>query len=84
MNGNGSTSLERHLGRLEARVADLTEQISAMRTELSSVAGTVDRTLSAHQERILSLESFRRWALGVNTGLLMSAVAAALAWSFRM
>jgi hypothetical protein len=83
-NNNGTTNLERNLGRLEARVADLTEQIRTMRAELSSVAGNVDRTLAAHHERLVSLESFRRWALGVNTGLLMSAVAAAFAWAWRM
>jgi hypothetical protein len=83
MNGNGNTTLERNLGRLEARVADLTEQISSMRTELSAVARTVDTSLSAHHERILALESFRRWAVGMLTGILLSGVAAAMAYALR-
>lgn len=83
MNNNG-TNIDRNLGRLEARVADLTEQISAMRTELTAIAGTVDRTLAGHRERIISLESFRRWAVGMLTGILLSGVAAAFAWISRM
>jgi len=83
MNGNGSTTLERNLGRLEARVGDLTEQIITMRKELSAVARTVDSSVAAHHERILALESFRRWAVGVMTGMLLSGVAAAFAWAFR-
>ena len=83
MNGNGNTTLERNLGRLEARVADLTEQISSMRTELSAVARTVDTSLSAHHKRIVALESFRRWAVGMLTGILLSGVAAAMAYALR-
>ena len=83
MNGNEATTLERNIGRLEARVADLTEQIIELRKELSTVARTVDSTVSAHHERIISLESFRRWAVGVMTGILLSGVAAAFAWAFR-
>lgn len=71
------------LGRLEARVADLTEKIIEMRKELSAIARTVDTSISAHHERIVSLESFRRWAVGVMTGILLSGVAAAFAWAFR-
>ena len=83
MNGNGTTTLERNLGRLEARVGDLTEQIITMRKELSGLARTVDTATSSHHERIISLEAFRRWAVGVMTGMLLSGVAAAFAWAFR-
>ena len=83
MNGNGNTTLDRNLGRLEARVADLSEQIIAMRQELSAVARTVDTSISAHHERLVALEAFRRWAVGVMTGILLSGVAAAFAWAFR-
>jgi hypothetical protein len=83
MNGNGSATLDRNLGRLEARVADLTQQIVEMRKELSTVARTVDSSISSHHERIAALESFRRWAVGLMTGMLLSGVAAAFAWVLR-
>lgn len=83
MNDNGNTTLDRNLGRLEARVGDLTEQIITMRKELSALARTVDSSLAAHHERIAALEAFRRWAVGVMTGMLLSGVAAAFAWAFR-
>ncbi len=81
--GSNCPTLDRNLGRLEAHVADLTQQIAAMRTELSTVSRKVDTSISAHHERIASLESFRRWAVGVMTGILLSGVAAAFAWAFR-
>ena len=81
---NPPTSLDRNLGRLEARVADLTEQIIEMRKELSAISRTVDTSISAHHERILNLESFRRWAVGLLTGIMLSGIAAAFAWAFRM
>jgi hypothetical protein len=83
MNGNGTPSLDRNLGRLEARVADLTEHIVAMRQELSGLSCTVNTSIAGHQERLANLESFRRWAVGVLTGILLSGVAAAFAWALR-
>ena len=83
MPANGTTSLDRNLGRLEARVADLAEQIAAMRKELSAMSCTVNTSVSAHHERLANLESFRRWAIGVMTGVLLSGVAAAFAWALR-
>ncbi len=83
MNNNGNTTLDRNLGRLEARVADLTEQIITMRKELSALSRTVDSSISAHHERIVALESFRRWAVGLMTGVLLSGVAAVFAYALR-
>ncbi len=83
MNGNGSTTLDRNLGRLEARVADLTEQIIEMRKEISALSCTVNTSISAHHERLAALESFRRWMVGVMTGILLSGVAAVFAWAMK-
>ena len=72
-------NLERSLGRVEARVADLTEQITAMRTELSALTKSVEAAVAGHQERLAALESFRRWAIGLMTGLFLSGAAAIFA-----
>ncbi len=66
-----------------ARVGDLTEQIIGMRKELSALSRTVDSSVSAHHERLVALESFRRWAVGVMTGIVLSGVAAVFAWISR-
>jgi hypothetical protein len=80
---DNDTSLDRGLGRVEARVADLSEQIGAMRTELSSLAHSVESGLAAHRERIAALESFRRWMIGLTTGLFLSGVAAVFGYVTR-
>ncbi len=76
-------NVDRSLGRVEARVADLTEQIAALRTEVSSVAHNVESNFASHRERIAALESFRRWMIGLMTGLFMSAVAAVFGYITR-
>jgi hypothetical protein len=82
MNDNDST-FERSLGRVEARVADLTDQIGAMRTELSTLAHSVESGMATHRERIAALESFRRWMIGLMTGLFLSGVAAVFGYVTR-
>jgi predicted nucleic acid-binding Zn-ribbon protein len=69
-------SLDRSLGRVEARVADLAEQIVAMRKELSELSQSMESAVAGHRERIASLESFRRWMTGLMTGVVLSGVAA--------
>jgi hypothetical protein len=73
-------SLDRALGRVEGRVADLAGQIEAMRVELSTLAHNVETAVAAHRERIASLEAFRHWAVGVMTGLFLSGMAAVFGW----
>ncbi|MFZ5434636.1 MAG: hypothetical protein ACOZB3_12790 [Calditrichota bacterium] len=70
------SSFDRSLGRVEARVADLTQQIAALRGELSRLSQIVESQTAAHHERISALESFRRWTIGLLTGLFLSGVAA--------
>lgn len=79
-----TNNLERSLGRVEARVADLTEQIAALRNELARIVQLVESSTAAHHERIGALESFRRWAIGLMTGLFLSAVAAVFGYVSRM
>lgn len=71
-----SETFDRSLGRVEARVADLTEQISSLRAEFSRLVHVVESSTAAHRERISSLESFRRWMIGLMTGVLLSGIAA--------
>ncbi|MBU0508737.1 hemolysin XhlA family protein [bacterium] len=78
------SSFDRSLGRVEARVADLTEQITRLRSELSRLVQLVESSTAAHHERIRTLESFRRWAIGLLTGLFLSGVAAVFAYVSRM
>jgi hypothetical protein len=77
------SSLDRGLGRVEARVADLTEQITSLRKEFSSLMQSVESATAAHRERIAALESFRRWMVGLMTGLFLSGVAAVFGYFFR-
>jgi len=77
-------TLDRSLGRVEARVADLTEQIAALRTELSRLVQLVESSTAAHHERISALEAFRRWSVGLMTGLFLSGVAAVLSHLLRV
>jgi predicted nucleic acid-binding Zn-ribbon protein len=76
-------SLDRGLGRVEARVADLAEQISALRKELSAVVHTMESAIAAHRERIAALESFRRWMIGLMTGLFLSGAAAVFGYLLK-
>lgn len=76
-------NVDRSLGRVEARVADLTEQITGLRTELSRLVQLVESSTAAHHERILGLESFRRWAIGLMTGLFLSGMAAVFGYILK-
>lgn len=78
------SSLERSLGRVEARVADLSTQIAQLRAELSRLVQIVESNTAAHHERIAALEAFRRWAIGLMTGLLLSGVAAVFGYVARL
>lgn len=69
-------NLQRSLGRVESRVSSLTEQIGSLRKEVSTLSHTIETDLASHRERIAALESFRRWAIGLMTGVVLSAVAA--------
>jgi len=79
-----TNTFDRSLGRLEARVADLTEQITQLRSELSRLVQLVESSTAAHHERIRALESFRRWAIGLLTGLFLSGVAAVFGYVARL
>jgi hypothetical protein len=81
---DADTSLDRGLGRVEARVADLTDQITALRKELTTVVHTMESAIAAHRERIIALESFRRWMIGLMTGVFLSGVAAAFGYLLKM
>ena len=76
-------TLDRSLGRVEAHVAELTEQVSSLRTELSRLVQMVESSIAAHHERIAGLESFRRWAIGLMTGLFLSGVAAVFGYVLK-
>jgi hypothetical protein len=76
-------SLERGLGRVEARVQDLSEQIALQRQEMSAMVKSVEGTMASHRERIIALESFRKWAIGVMTALFLSGAAAVFAYVLR-
>ena len=78
-----SDSLERELGRIEARVASLSEEIVGMRNELSHISRSVEKVATGHNERLSALEAFRRWAIGVMTGMFLSGVAAVFGWIIR-
>lgn len=69
------TDTDRTLGRVEARVADLTEQIHSLRSDVAALTHTVETDLTSHRVRIAALESFRRWAIGLLTGVMLSGVA---------
>lgn len=78
------TSLDRGLGRVEARVADLTEQISALRKEFSALVQNVESAIASHRERIAAIEAFRRWMIGLMTGLFLSGVAAVFGYFLKI
>jgi hypothetical protein len=63
------TDIDRTLGRVESRVADLTDQINSLRTDVAALTHTVETDLTSHRERIATLESFRRWTIGLITGV---------------
>lgn len=78
-----NSSIERGLGRVEARVSELATQISSLRDELTLTTHTMRDKLSGHHERLNGLEAFRKWMTGLMTGLVMSAFAAVLGWVLR-
>ena len=69
------TDTDRTLGRLEARVAAVSEQIGSLRTDVTALTHTVETDLTSHRVRIAALESFRRWAIGLLTGVVMTVLA---------
>ncbi len=69
-------SQKSHLSRIDSRLTDLTEEIATLRLDVTRLIKTVETEQAAHRERILSLESFRRWAVGVMTGVVLSGVTA--------
>jgi len=77
-------SIDRSLGRVEARVTDLAEQIAALRRELSAVVHTMESAIAAHRERLAALESFRRWMIGLLTGVFLSGVAAVFGYWLKL
>lgn len=77
---NKQVSLQRGLGRVEARVADLTLQIQSMHNEVSEISRTVKSDVAAHSERLKALEASRRFVTGIISALFLSGVAAAFAY----
>jgi len=80
---DNEASLDRSLGRVEARVGDLAEQIIALRKELSGVVKTMEAAIAGHRERLAALEAFRRWMIGLLTGLFLSGVAAVFGYLLK-
>jgi hypothetical protein len=78
-----SDTLERELGRIEARVASLSEEIVSMRKELSHISRSLEKVTTGHNERLSALEAFRRWAIGVMSGMFLSGVAAVFGWVLK-
>ena len=76
-------SIQRSLGRVEARVAELSSQIAGLRTELSGVVRTVEAAVASHRERINHLESFRRSFIGIISAVILSGAAAAFAYFLK-
>jgi hypothetical protein len=76
-------TFDRELGRVEARVATLSEEIVGMRKELSDLSRSVEKVTTGHHERLSALEAFRRWSVGVITGMFLSGVAAVFGYLAR-
>jgi hypothetical protein len=76
-------SLERGLGRVEARVCELSTQIQGLRQELTNLAHNVKTSVAGHSERLKHLESFRRSLLGILTALFLSGVAAVFGYILK-
>lgn len=79
-----SDELQRTIGGLEAQVSALVHEVAALRTELSELRTVLLRETLTHHERISALESFRRWSIGLFTGLVISGIAALLGAIFRL
>ena len=79
-----SEDLERIVGGLEAQVNTLVSQVTDMRKELSELRSVLLRETLTHHERLSALESFRRWGIGLFTGLAVSGIAALLGAIFRI
>lgn len=77
-------SLQRTIGNLEAQVSKLIQEVADMREELTELRTILLRETLTHHERLLSLESFRRWGIGLFTGLAVSGIAALLGAVFRI
>ncbi len=80
MNGD----LQRTIGSLEAQVSKLVHEVAELRSELSELRNGLLRETLTHHERISSLESFRRWGIGLFTGFVISGIAALLGALFRI
>ena len=78
-----SDELQRTIGSLEAQVRTLVHEVAALRAELSELRTVLLRETLTHHERISALESFRRWSIGLFTGLVISGIAALLGAIFR-
>jgi len=76
--------LERSVGSLEAQVGTLVRQVADMRGELAELRTVVLRETLTHHERLSALESFRRWGIGLFTGLVVAGIAALLGAIFRI
>jgi hypothetical protein len=76
--------LQRSVGSLEAQVGTLVRQVTDMRGELAELRTVVLRETLTHHERLSALESFRRWGIGLFTGLVVAGIAALLGAIFRI
>ncbi len=72
-------SQKNHLVKLESRITDLTEEIATLRLDVLKLVKAVESEQAVQRERVSSLESFRRWAVGVMTGVFLSTAAAFIA-----
>lgn len=80
---NHPPSIQRGLGRVEARVAELSNQIGALRQDVTSIAHSVETAVAGHQERIRHLEAFRKSIIGFASALVLSGAAAVFAYLVR-
>ena len=76
--------LERIVGGLEAQVSTLVHQVADLRSELAELRTILLRETLTHHERLSALESFRRWGIGLFTGLVVGGIAALLGAIFRI
>ena len=76
--------LQRIVGGLDAQVGTLVRQVADMRGELAELRTVVLRETLTHHERLSALESFRRWGIGLFTGLVVAGIAALLGAIFRI
>ncbi|MBU0690426.1 hypothetical protein KKH18_01315 [bacterium] len=76
-------SIQRGLGRVEARVAELSSQIGALRQDVTSIARNVETAVAGHQERIRHLEAFRKSLIGFVSAVILSGAAAVFAYMIK-